>query len=172
MRADTSRIASKKILIVVGSETPTEGRHIINGADFELRVICLVRAKEKGERRSKFDAVRYMRHGGGFSEWQKQERTDTIVTHSMAGDDLYHELEYALDDCYFGQCVSVYVRRDDVCVDSWRSQLFESMGGKSHVRCQCCQFPLIPSHRHKADKRKCNTRHYVSADGNQHQSEH
>ena len=173
MSGDVSELKSKRIIIAVGTEAPSQGCQIIGGAEFELRVICVVRAKERGERRSHYDAVRYMRFGRGFYEWQKQERADNIVTHSLAGEELYGDLQYELEDCHFAQCVSVYVlRKDDVCVDYWRSKFFESMGGRSHVRCQCCQFPLIPTNRHPADKLKCNLKHYLNEGGVWHQTQH
>ena len=37
------------------------------------------------------------------------------------------------------------------------------MGGKSHVRCMCRQFPLIPTHRLKAEKKKCNLKCYIGS---------
>ena len=39
------------------------------------------------------------------------------------------------------------------------------MGGNSHVRCQCCSFPLIPTCRHKEDKDKCNIKRYMDNNG-------
>ena len=43
------------------------------------------------------------------------------------------------------------------------------MGGTSHIRCNCHEFPLVPSHRTKFNKKRCNANLYVCEDGNQHQ---
>ena len=38
------------------------------------------------------------------------------------------------------------------------------MGGKTHVKCQCCHFPLIPSNKIGCDKNKCNLSKYIQDD--------
>ena len=35
------------------------------------------------------------------------------------------------------------------------------MGGKSHITCKCCQFPLIPSSKIKLEKSQCNLKRYL-----------
>ena len=51
------------------------------------------------------------------------------------------------------------------------SKFFESMGGKSHIVCQCRGLPLIPSHRPATIKLKCNMMYYVDQYGVQHEIE-
>jgi predicted GIY-YIG superfamily endonuclease len=162
--------ANKKIIIVVGEEPPSVGSQKIAGAEFELQVVCIVKADNRRSP-SKYDAIRYMRHGRGFSSFWKQERKDYIVTQCIDGEDIFHELQdYSIDDdVYFHQCVCVYVRVDDTDIDVWRSKFFESMGGKSHVECLCCHFPLIPSNKTRTSKSKCNMQHFLR-DGTQHQN--
>ena len=45
------------------------------------------------------------------------------------------------------------------------------MGGKSHVCCQCCDFPLISSHRSPSNKLLCNGRHFIDSNGRHQQSQ-
>ena len=35
---------------------------------------------------------------------------------------------------------------------------------KSNARCQCCNFPLIPSNVDKSKKTKCNLQHFITSD--------
>ena len=56
--------------------------------------------------------------------------------------------------------MSIYVRFDNEEVDKWKVKFFESMGGQSHVSCQCCNFPLIPTNKNKAEKLQCNIKKY------------
>ena len=35
------------------------------------------------------------------------------------------------------------------------------MGGKSHVRCQCRMYPLIPTNKSKTAKMKCNVTYFI-----------
>ena len=39
----------------------------------------------------------------------------------------------------------VYVKNKNACIDQRQKQLFESIGGKSHVQCYCGQILVIPS---------------------------
>lgn len=158
-----SHFTEKKVVISVGSEAPTEGRHVVGTAEFELRVVCLVKADKRGD---KFDAIRWMRHGCGMSSFWKQERNERITTQCLAGDDIYDELQqYPVDTWYFGKFVCVYVKCESVSADRWRSEFFKSLGGKPHVICQCCQFPLVPSKRNKENKLCCNMKFYHDVDG-------
>ena len=65
---------------------------------------------------------------------------------------------------FFCQYVSIYVRTDNKEIDKWRLKFFESMGGKSHVKCNCCNFPLIPSNKGKEGKRQCCLKHFFQGD--------
>ena len=51
------------------------------------------------------------------------------------------------------------------------NKIFESMGGKSHVRCKRHDFPLVPSHRAKNMKKNCNVQFYINEDGSRNQFE-
>mmetsp|Transcript_10982 Transcript_10982/g.23256 ORF Transcript_10982/g.23256 Transcript_10982/m.23256 type:complete len:272 (+) Transcript_10982:1832-2647(+) len=120
MAGEPSNLDSKKIVIAVG-EAPTRGHHTIRGSVFELRIVCIVRAKERDGRPSHYDAIWYIQHGDGFSHWQKQERGESIITHLLPGEDLYGNIQDVLEeDCDFVECVSVYVRQEDINVNQWR----------------------------------------------------
>ena len=162
-------VENKKAIIIAGIDEPTEEYININDIEFELRVICIARAKNKGRTASTYEAIRYMRHGHGFSSWWKQERNDDIVTQYHKDEELLYHIHVNNIDCYFKFNVCVYIRKETKNVDKWRTTFFESMGGKSHVRCNCHAFPLIPSHRKKLNKKRCNAKLYVCEDGNQRQ---
>ena len=73
-------------------------------------------------------------------------------------------------DLYFLQYIHVCVKKyDDECIKRWRMKLFESFGGKTHVRCECCQFPLIPLYQSIKSKLKCNVNIHIYDDGMRHQ---
>ena len=46
------------------------------------------------------------------------------------------------------------------------------MGGKSHVRCKCCMFPLIPTSSHSNKKKRCNLTSFFKNNGPQEEKEH
>ena len=121
-------MSSQKIIITIGNENPTEETYSINGINFELRVVCILRAKEKGRNPSDYDSVRYMRHGKGFSKWWKQERMDEIVSQSVVNERLLETFQYIVEDCFFLQFVCVYVRQDDSCVKNWRKNSLKVWG--------------------------------------------
>jgi hypothetical protein len=172
MHTDAHQCSQKKVIIVVGYIPPTSSSCIIGDIKFEIRVICILRAKSKENNASKYEAIRYMRQKGSSSYW-KQERKESITTQCLTGEDIYSEMNQSSDEMYyFYQCVPVYVRCDD-CTNSdhWRTNFFDSMGGKPHARCQCRNFPLIPSNRNLKDRIKCNVKHYFRDDGSEHVKE-
>ena len=62
--------------------------------------------------------------------------------------------------------VAVYARDDKEDVDSSRIKFFETMGGKPHVVCKCCGFPLIPTNASNNDKKRpCNVKHFFTDRG-------
>ena len=135
---------------------------MIGHSRFDLQVVCIVRAKQKGNSPSKYNAICYMRHDGFDSFW-KQGRNKSVVTQCIGKDSIYQELEEIWsDDCFFYKCVSVYVRAGvDNSEGEWETKFFQSMGGKPHVRCQCRQYPLLSSKTLKDNKLKCNARFFV-----------
>ena len=156
-----------KVIIVVGDSPPLKGNELIHRNDYELRIICIIKADRRGGKVSHFDAIRCMRHGKGFNSWWKQERNESIVTQCIHNEDILPSL-FTNNECFFLQYISVYVRVENDCNNHWRSKFFESMSGKIHVKCQCCNFPLIPSNIQRSKKRKCNLKHYISSDGTFH----
>ena len=76
----------------------------------------------------------------------------------------YHRI---LRITFFCQYVSIFVKIDNGEIDKWRLKFFESMGGKTHVKCQCCDFPLIPSNKVKVDKDKCNVKKSIQGNDNE-----
>ena len=155
-------LQNKKVMIVAGIDIPMEEYINVENAIFELRVISIVRAKRKGRTPSTYEAIRYMRHGKGFSSWWKQERNDGITTQYHKEEQLLHHLHQNNVNCYFKLNVCIYVKNEEKNIDKWRTRFFESMGGKSHIRCNCHEFPLVPSHKTKFDKKNA-TQNYMYA---------
>ena len=69
------------------------------------------------------------------------------------------------DDNVFSPCALVYVRMQTVDVDEWRDKVLSTFGGKTHVRCTCNNFPLIPrlklSNRESRKCMKCHRNEYM-----------
>ena len=171
-------LLQKKAIIIVGNDTTIDEDLIdeyirIGSIEFELRVICIVQAKERGRTPSTYDSIRYMRHGNGYTSWWKQERKDDIVTQVDNNEDILHYIKsYNTTDCYFKTNVYLYIKINDEHDNGWKEKFFESMGGNLHVRCHCHNVPLVPSHRRKSNKNVCNMYTYINEDGSQHQIQH
>ena len=171
-------VITKKAIIIVGNDTTIDEDLIdeyirIGSIEFELRVICIVQAKERGRTPSTYDSIRYMRHGNGYTSWWKQERKDDIVTQVDNNEDILHYIKsYNTTDCYFKTNVYLYIKINDEHDNGWKEKFFESMGGNLHVRCHCHNVPLVPSHRRKSNKNVCNMYTYINEDGSQHQIQH
>ena len=90
-----------------------------------------------------------MRHGNGDFAWWKQEKNDNLT--SKCTDFNLNNLPTDDDTFFFFKYVSVFVNNDqqNTILKHWKNKFFESMGGKSHIRCQCNAFPLIPSNKKK-----------------------
>ena len=105
-----------------------------------------------------------MRHGNGFNSWWKQERRDCSCTQCPRDTNILNGLVWNSQNHFFCQYVSIYVKTGNEEIDKWRLKFFESMGGKSHVKCNCCNFPLIPSNKGKEGKRQCCLKHFFQGD--------
>ena len=77
-----------KVVIVVGVEPPIRGTKTKNYADYELRVICVIKANNKWTETSQFDAMRYMCHGNGNYYLWKQQINDPITTQCIYGENI------------------------------------------------------------------------------------
>ena len=147
---------------VFGNEDSSNSDKLVfsEGNSFELRSIVLLKQDIPSypPNGSRFEAIRYIRHGGHYSSWWRQERSDKVVTQcnhnvveSLINDAQYNES----DPPYFYQHVLVYIKTTTPDVDQWRLQMFKSLGGKIFVQCQCNQFPLIPTNIRPEKKEKC-----------------
>lgn len=148
---------NKKAYIVVSNKPPeTDVYTVGNSKTIELRVVCVVKANRSDNSSSKFDGIRYMRHGNGFKEWWKQERKDNVTTKcTMNRDSVFRDFTEENEDIFL-QYVSLYIRQEDENSDHLRDEVFKSMGGKTHVKCKKCNFPMIPSFKPKEKKDLCN----------------
>ena len=165
---DGNHYDNKNAIVIVGSGLPVEfGNNDIsspdkivldNGCSFELRSIVLLRGEAfYSSNPSNFESVRYMRHGGHFNNWWKQERSDELVT--RCSENIVAELlsrnENDDSSSYFEQHILVYIKEETVDVDKWRLKILQSVGGSPHVQCGCNLFPLIPTNAQRGKKQKC-----------------
>ena len=164
------------VIIVVGESCPVAdacaeaniGNIIKDGAEFESRVIMSFKASSAEDQlsRTKFEAVRYVRNGGGFNKWWQQHRASN--SHALmtkhCGNTSFPTVE---DGCFM--YVSVYVRMRNERSEQYKLDFMKSLGGQVHVFCSCTiqPFPLIISHGSKTEKRNCTkdncgkTAHYI-----------
>ena len=77
-----------------------------------------------------------MRDRNGFSSWWKQEQNDNVVTQFNKGLDLLQIIQDDKINYYFQMNVYVFIRIENKNKNKWKTKFFESMGGKSHVRCK------------------------------------
>ena len=112
-----------------------------------------------------------MRHGNGFTSWWKQERNKKVVTKYTDDESIFQQFINTNQQFYFSQFIQVYVKKEDTSVDDWRTKLFKNLGGKTHVQCHCCNFPLIPSFRSAKNKTNCNIKICIDKNGNQTQQQ-
>ena len=145
-----------KVVLLVGHERSNMENFEINNSTFELRVVCVMKAINPECNSNKYNAIRYMRHGKGMNSWWKQERKDHVCVKHVCTSNIFQDIIWSPVEHYFLQYIFLYVKVDDELDDEWRVNFFECMGGKSHVYCSCCNFPLIPSNRIKSLKEKCN----------------
>ena len=162
-----------KIILIVGKNSITQEQQRLNNNDFDLRVICILRSVEKPNNLSNFQSIRFMRHGNGFNMWWKQERQNYVTIQCVSDEYIFDLLEENTNDYYFHEKIFVFVRESNsVDSDFWRMRFFESMGGKINVKCKCCDFPLIPTNKHKKSKSICNFKSYIQEDGHIQQKNH
>ena len=64
----------------------------------------------------------------------------------------------------------MYVIYEDIGLDYWQTRLLEIVGGKTHLRFQFFQFPLIPYNRSWTNIMACNVDKLLQADGKQNQN--
>ena len=168
---DSHLFKNTKIIIVVGSGLPevlgndqdlsSSGKLVFSdGTTFELLSVAILRGQSIAYSRqpNKFDAIRYMRHGGYYTSWQKQERFDKVVMQCTENicDILINAANNSDHAEYdFLQHVLVYVKEETLDADQWKLKILESLGGKTHVQCACNNFPLIPTNAQKGEKGQC-----------------
>ena len=172
-----SRMLRRNTIIITSSGLPLAfGRHpfvddplydkiqLQDGTLFELRSIALLRVPDEGNCNdgSKYEAVRFMRHGGpAYSKFWQQQRSQSI-TSQCDFDPLQMVLDWSreedADDSYRFQYHSmVYVKVEAFNVDKFRLDILRTMGGKTHVQCTCNNFPLLiqPHQKDKEIRKKC-----------------
>ena len=87
--------------------------------------------------------------------WFKQERKDRLYTKCHDDSDPFHMINSVHNNDDYFPLFMVYVRDQDRIADDHRDKFIQSMGGKSHVKCGCNNFPLLPSPRNRQHRLSC-----------------
>lgn len=149
-----SSYARINIFIIVGSGIPNEfGNNqdsnpdkivLRNGSKYELQSMVILRADPNNVRNcNTFDSIRYMRHGGFYKNWWKQERSNKFVTRCKHNrlSEIFFDMEHdESNSSHFVQHILIYVKEENTDVDQWKLKILKSMGGKTHVQCECNDF--------------------------------
>jgi hypothetical protein len=148
--------SDKEVIIVVAQEIPLEENATfeVDNNQFEIQVILWIKIENVNRRHPSKDwnGIRFCRHGGFYSNWWRQEKNSSVVTHCRNGGNAYHELD---QESIGFRYISVYATKKDIKLDEATSELMRSIGGQTHVHCSCNNLPLIPSRRKKNKKRQC-----------------
>ena len=166
---DADRRKNTDVVVVVTDTCPdysTEATFSVgnDGPIFEARVVMSISADTSGEDTScasKFSAIRYARHGGGFSQWWVQERDGT--KHKSFMRQYVHQKDkiYGSDPfpklpkkafCY----IVVYVNAKQSELEKYRLDMYRSVGTQGDVFCNCTNDnPLIVCGKSPDEKRCC-----------------
>ena len=147
------------IVIVVSSSRPTcHGFERSGDRGFEARTIIAI--KECVEKRHEFEAVRYSRHGGGYSEWWVQQRMEGIMKRydmESLTEDCEDHLPYLPEDQSF--YVVVYVDSKQKVVRDYEDMLRNSIVGNDFLHCACdmkeSPVPFVATHRYAKERQTC-----------------
>ena len=154
------------IIIIATSELPDPSllshykNHINFRRDdvsFTCRSVVLFHAErnEYNPKPGNYHSISFVRNSK-LDKWYKQERQDHLYTKCNPDSDPFHTIEsHGNDDDYFPS-VFVYVRDQyDENHINYQDKFIESMGGRSHVKCGCNNYPLLPSPRNRQDRLSC-----------------
>ena len=157
-----------EIIIAVGcsnqNESPSvptiEDDKILAGLHyFEARVILCLSGDPQAKKAGTFNGCRFMRHGNGYTNWQRQLRTkdSQFLITDCDGGKPYHEMStYGFMPNLFA-CVVVYVRIDMGGLENEKKRIdfHRSLGGQGHLACECNHYPLLSTGRKVGDRRHC-----------------
>jgi len=136
---------------------PGDGDVYFDGIRYEARsVVCF-----KGHRNrfgfidsSKFHMVRLNRHGNKIRKWWHQTTSPSNNHPVMLKLRTPNGIHLLPDD--FEKYITVYVKaQNPFDLPNYKLNFFRSIGGETHVICDCNQFPLIVSGRSQKNKMKC-----------------
>jgi len=167
---DLEKRKKKDVVVIVSDKCPgnnTEANFSIadDHSCYEARVIMSIAADTSGEDTcgpSKFSAIRYARHGQGFSQWWVQKRDGTkhkpfMRQYVHKKDDNCHGTDpFPLLPnnafCY----IVVYVKVKQFEAEKYRLDLYRSVGTQCDVFCNCTiENPLIICGTSRDKKRCC-----------------
>jgi hypothetical protein len=163
-------LSEKKIFIVVSSKKPTGSAHFELPAssgyfphrdNYEARVVCAISPIDDSRN---FRGIRFARHGDGYMNWQYQQRdvSSKMLMKQYVGRRSDTEPDsFPAFPSTASLYVTVYVKKENTLSDSYRYDLYRSLGMQCQVMCNCDQHddsPLIVSCRRGKDRLCCSTR--------------
>ncbi len=162
-------LSTTEVVIVVSTKRPSGRASFARGGqEFEARVVVAIDVPEKKNNDphfADFDAVRFARHGGGFSEWWTQRRTaksNDIMTkykrRLIFADSRREDLfPGAIPKQYF-RYVTVYANTRQIDVEKYKHDMHRSIGGQTRASCGCNEgnrYLLILSSAREEEKGVC-----------------
>jgi hypothetical protein len=164
-----TQLTSKEVIIIVGPDCPKGNAEIVsrgmNPIKFEARFLMSLDGKvpnnesldDESCKSWKFEAKRYVRHGGKFCNWYVQDRTNKsasshVMTKYKSNGDI-NDFPPLQQDCF--RYVTVYVNTTVKPVEDYKLELHRSLGGQCKAFCTCSNSPLIISGTRRSTRRKC-----------------
>jgi hypothetical protein len=135
-----------EVAIVISTERPDGCAHfwrMIDGKSvkFECRVLVGLESNPNRKSPLDFDGIRYVRHGGGFCNWWRQDRSDSMTVQcppsdtDVKGADVKDPMPHLNSNML--SYISVYVRDVEFLADQYRSDIMRSVGGQNKLFCAC-----------------------------------
>ena len=168
--ANRTLLSEKEIFIVVSSKKPTGSAHFELPASsgyfphrdyYEARVVSAISPIDDSRN---FRGIRFARHGDGYVNWQYQQRdvSSKMLMKQYVGRRSDTEPDsFPVFPSTASLFVTVYCKKVNKLSDTYRFDLYRSLGMQCQVMCNCDQHedsPLIVSCRRGEDRLSCSTR--------------
>jgi len=168
-----ARIGTEVIILVTKDEPRGPAFFVSNEKKFEARVVIGIAADKdtshKESNQGRFEACRFVRHGGGFTNWWQQDRnrnSKMVMKQAPSIDDSlvdnFPVITLKDDEGekeYFRRYLVVYVLvSPDTNVEEYKLDLLTSFGGQRKVTCGCERSetnPVIITGVRKEERRQC-----------------
>lgn len=169
IRTNPTLLSEKKIFIVVSRQVPTGSAYFELPASsgyfpqrvkYEARVVCAMSPIDDSRN---FRGIRFARHGDGYMNWQYQHRdvSAKMLMKQYVGcrSDRAPD-SFPVFPTTASLFVTVYCKNENKLSDTYRFDLYRSLGMQCQVMCNCDaneDSPLIVSCRRGEDRCCCST---------------